>query len=96
MTTQPIEAPAIDIELIVGEMPEVPCEHPKHASNFAHSGPASHYVTGRCGSCGGNWATTAICQRFVDFLTRNAKVRCSICGYTAPASEIVRILGPVK
>lgn len=96
MTIQPTEAPAIDLELLVGEMPEVECAHPDHADDpEAHEGDATHYAQARCTSCARIGKVVPLCERFVAFAATGF-LHCPKCGHLAPGLTVLRILGPVK
>lgn len=98
MTIQPTEAPAIDLELLVGEMPEVPCEneaHGVHEYGFHDHGAATHYAHVNCRRCG-HTVTKAYCAAFTLAIARNEILACDNCWTETPAREIVTILGPVK
>jgi ribosomal protein S27E len=95
MNTKTVEA--TDLELLVGEMPDVPCEHSAHGTGFgSHDlGPATHYLRGSCPRCSRD-VIFAACSEFVAFAKSNSDVSCYDCGHTSSSSEVLRILGPVR
>ena len=86
----------LDLETLVGELPDVPCETSEHATDrFWHDeGPATHYIRVSCATCAGS-QTKAICQRLTDAILRGVEGICGKCGTDIPASTVT-ILGPVN
>lgn len=64
----------ISLELMVGEMPEVPCEVTVHDE---HS--ASHYFQGKCNSCAYLSPLRAICADWTRRLVAGELI-CKVCG----------------
>uniref|UniRef100_UPI003F497205 hypothetical protein n=1 Tax=Arthrobacter silvisoli TaxID=2291022 RepID=UPI003F497205 len=87
-----------DIAELVGEMPEVPCQHTDHGNDpDAHDGRASHYAQGRCvnPSCMRVAPVLPLCQKFIDFAMAN-DLFCRECFDVRPGVEVLRVLAPIK
>jgi hypothetical protein len=95
MSTQTVEA--TDLELLVGDMPEVPCEGNSHGKDPIHpdAGPATHYALVTCKRCQKK-ETKAYCLSMVHYIQDNGYLLCFQCKNLAPAMDVVTILGPVK
>lgn len=74
------------LELIVGDMPEVPCE-----VNSSHDHAATHYFQGKC-PCGYQNKLKAICTPWKDRLV-NGELGCHECGRRG--APIFLILEPI-
>lgn len=87
----------IDLELMVGEMEAVPCEHSTHQSDkYIHdNGPATHYVMAGCPACRDPKDVYAACQRLIGAILSLPEFYCPRCFTTAPPSAFITILGPV-
>ena len=96
MTVQAGTALDLDLELMVGEMPTMPCEHSQHhaRSDVHGEGPATHYVIGRC-DCSEPTIVYAICQRFVEYIRSDQKRSCPSCGFVQRTTERFQIIGPI-
>lgn len=88
------------LELAVGQMPDVPCEHRKHDVDTArHGGEASHYVQvvhdcpNKVREVGEVYPA---CAKFVAFLSKDMPLQCNRCKKVFQRrSDFVRVLGPV-
>jgi hypothetical protein len=86
----------VDLFTMVGEMPEVVCEHEHHEVLHAE-GPATYYVSSKCYDCGRFKASTAVCDFFIIYLLgRNVMSYCPACRNRHPMQEGVKIIGRVK
>lgn len=91
----------VDIAALVGEMADVPCESPSHASvpDWHDDGPATHYALALHGCVGPAGTVLPVCGTYAA-LTRNIaaeRCHCAHCGQKfSRADEIVTILGPVN
>lgn len=86
----------VDLAELVGEMPEVPCEHGAHHEDpeWHDNGAATHYLHGSC-ECGRD-KVFAACQAFVNHVIADFEMRCNQCQAERPAKDFITILGPVK
>ena len=86
----------IDLAALVGEMDAVPCEHHQHGTRPSHTDePASHYGKSNCPKCGNGGIVAALCPGYVALVRSGVTMQCPACKHTAPAFEVVIILGPV-
>jgi phage FluMu protein Com len=85
-----------DLELLVGDMPAIPCEHHQHASlSSQHGGPATHYIQCRCPECGEAGSVRAACEPFVKH-SRTGSLRCPHCNSLVDGVKSVIILAPIN
>lgn len=85
-----------DLEVLVGEMPPIPCEHHQHDTlSRHHDGPATHYVQCHCPECGAKSSIRAVCERFVKH-SRMGKLRCPKCNTRVDGVKAVIILAPIN
>jgi hypothetical protein len=99
MTVQPVETgTTLDLELLIGDMPAVPCEHSEHnIPGLPHDdGPATRYSQTRCTFCRSRGPVIAVCKTFANWALGNWPLRCRYCLTPGRASEVVTILGPVN
>ena len=72
----------ISLELLVGELPEIACEHPNYLNDPAgHTAefPAAYYYKFTCLRCPFG-VTRAVCERFVHWLMQpTSSLRCIAC-----------------
>lgn len=96
MTVQAGIESVTDLEVLVGEMPVVPCEHSQHGvPGKPHSDePASHYMQCIC-DCASGYVYAA-CPKFVEYIASDIMVRCSRCGTTGLTTELVLVLAPIN
>lgn len=94
MTSTAIET---DISVLVGQMPDIPCEHSQHGKpGAAHDdGPATHYIQSFCNDCYIEPTVLAACQAFTNLELQDLNVHCTSCRRITPASQGLKILGPV-
>jgi len=85
----------ISLELLVGDMPEVPCEQGGHGAHPYHpgDGSATYYFRGQCRSCFFTGPLRAICDAWKQVLTHDKTLRCRNC--EAPDSLKFIILTPI-
>lgn len=83
-----------DLELMVGEMPELACEHSQHGSErHAHDdGPAKFYGRGVHDQCGYRTPAIAICAAFAGMAMSEAPMFCNGCRWLGTARELTEIL----
>jgi hypothetical protein len=87
----------ISLELLVGEMEELGCEHVQHVTHKAvHNGPATHYSRRECKFCGDVGEVEAVCQPYTDHVAQGRPLQCMVCLEQGPAQQIRKILAPVK
>lgn len=88
----------ISLELLVGDMPAIPCEHSAHTTDPHHADePATHYVAAQCDCDGGEWTPAyAACPAFVRFIQTPGRNRCPECKRIAPLKEMFKVLGPIN
>ncbi len=86
----------VDLELIVGEMPEQPCENRQHGKHPQHpdNGPAEFYFKGSCSKCKGVSPVQAICAVVADYIKSGAVMTCNNCWEQTTA--VVILLEPIK
>jgi ribosomal protein S27E len=99
MTIQPVETgTTLDLELIVGEMPAIPCEIKGHAKGkYGHdAGPASRYIRAICPNCGHDHGVQPACATYITAITRSPAIWCGPCGSWQDSKEMVTILGPAN
>lgn len=87
----------LTLELLVGDMPEIPCEHSQHGtdSRFHQDEAATHYVQGFC-RCSGWTEAYAACPKFVASIQESGLNRCPRCGYLARRNTVFKVLGPIE
>jgi len=85
----------LDLDLLIGEMPAVPCESSTHdPADAAHDdGPATHYVRMICPTCG-TTVIKAYCRQFIDFIFGGGKIEHGDCP-ALPGVEWATVLGPI-
>ena len=87
----------ISLELLVGEMPTIPCEHSQHhVGGTAHGGEATHYSQRNCTFCGDISEIQAVCLPFATHVLTDGLLRCMACEKDGNAHLIRKILGLVK
>lgn len=84
----------LDIFLLVGEMPEVACEHSEHEHRHG-GGPATHYLKSECFGCHKTPRVFAVCAYIVGEYHRNANLECAECGVQCMAQEVWTLLGKI-
>ena len=96
MTVQAGIEAEVDLELLVGEMPVIPCEHGAHHEDqeWHDDGPATHYLHGSC-ECGRD-KVFAACKTFVVHVAAGLPMRCSQCMAERPANDFLTVLAPIK
>ena len=89
-----------DLELLVGELPVIPCESVGHATvKFVHDdGPATHYVQGIHEGCRSFGQIEAMCEKAVGILLDFAdeEFQCLKCGQFLPLREQCKVIGPIR
>lgn len=84
----------MDLATLVGELPDVPCEHRSHS--WQHEpGPATHYVSYACPDCPRVVECQPVCASYINRVRENHYGQC-VCGNTRPMAETTTILGPVN
>jgi hypothetical protein len=85
------------LELLIGEMPAIPCEGELHGvETDVHDGPAVSYTRLNCPSCGLR-PIKAHCALFIAWTRVDGNgVVCPDCWNVSHAPETVQILGPVR
>jgi len=89
----------MDLELMVGELEDMACEHQQHEARqgLTHdSGPAKFYARGICPRCGFFGEARTVCSAFAAVARTNTIMRCCDCKHLGPAREMTQILGPIK
>lgn len=89
----------ISLELMVGEMEELSCEHPQHEvrKGVSHdSGPAKFYARGICPACMFFGDVRAVCSAYAAVATSEQPMFCLGCNHIGPAREMTQVLGPIK
>lgn len=88
----------LDTRVLVGELPEIPCEEPTHERSPLHGGPATHYARWLHG-CGFPAQVVALCQPIVmqtlADIAAGQRGRCRTCGHYGLMSEFISIIGPI-
>lgn len=86
-----------DIESLVGEQEDQPCEHSQHTRSTNHRDePASHYVRGGLGCACPVTDIYAGCPAFVAAIQSGVKNQCPACKVVAPMNEHFEIVAPIK
>lgn len=86
------------LELLVGEMPPIPCEHSAHNEDRKHhdTGNATHMLQGRCPGCKQIGPLQAVCATYVSALfVPNLKSRCDSCGHRDEGYKFIHVLTPI-
>jgi len=98
MTVQAGIETETDLELLVGEMPAVPCEHPDHAKDpEAHGGDATHYAQGHCinPKCSFVGRLLPMCQPFINWAMTH-DLYCPVCHSADPGVQVLRVVAPIN
>lgn len=89
----------ISLELLVGEMEELSCEHQQHETRqgLSHdSGSAKFYARGICPKCNFFGEIRAVCATYAAISTTDTIMRCLSCGHFGAAHEMSQVLGPIQ
>ena len=86
-----------DLELLVGEMPAIPCEHSMHRVQLTQheDAPATHYVQAIC-QCGPPSYAYAACPKFVELINSNSIIQCASCLTIQRTTDMFRVLAPIN
>jgi len=89
----------ISLELLIGELEELSCEHQQHETRqgLSHdSGPAKFYARGTCPKCGFFGEIRAVCAAYAAISRSDAIMQCLACGHLGPAQEMSQVLAPIN
>jgi len=87
----------ISLELLVGEMEELGCEHPHHGtSSEKHGGKATHYYQRDCQFCGNTSDVLSVCWPFTTVILTDGLLQCVYCLEVGVGSQVGKILGPAR
>lgn len=88
-----------DLEVLVGEMPAIPCENSGHGTNAVHpaGGEATHMFRGKCPACKEVGELQAVCAALVKSIRKpNVKGRCDACGHRDTGLKFIETLEPIR
>lgn len=98
MTVQAGIETVTDLEVLVGEMPSVPCESPSHNRRpKAHQGRATHYAVSTHECFGPVGEVMSICARYAKHCAETLWEEgvCVWCGTELDPGEGVQVVAPI-